>query len=315
VLLGLVFAMLCLLNRWYTNSDFWKYHNKDIAKFASVPGRLQLANLGSSHGTESFEYRDIPYRAFNLALGSQLYIYDYAVLKQYIDHFDRDAVCIILIEYFEITGIKKDFSALIMRYYRFLDKRNMPEYTFSDYLRYALFPVLSLGDTAINGGRRFINANEENRKKTMTIPELEIACNKRYIYLKGDAKNSFVVESGEEGFAYNQAWLGKIIDLCLSHGIQPVLVSTPITSILNGIYAEKSPEFFDTFYRFSREICRKYPMVPYFDYSHDPRFCDDFSLFADGDHLNLYGAEQFTPVVVQDLIAAGLLPPGEAGRP
>jgi lysophospholipase L1-like esterase len=81
----------------------------------------------------------------------------------------------------------------------------------------------------------------------------------------------------------------------------------PMTSILNNVYAERLPGFFDTYYRFTREICEKYPGLEFFDYSHDSRFVNDFSLFFDGDHLNAYGAEKFTRIVVADLEASGLL--------
>jgi lysophospholipase L1-like esterase len=112
---------------------------------------------------------------------------------------------------------------------------------------------------------------------------------------------------GEEGFSYNKAWVSKIIELCLAHDIQPVLITTPITSVLNTVYAERSPKFFETFYRFTRELQEAYPSVPYFDYSHDPRFENNFSLFFDGDHLNTAGAGKFTAIVVSDLQSRGLL--------
>jgi hypothetical protein len=313
VLLALVFALLCLLNRWYTSTNFWKYQKNEIVKFASVPDHLQLANLGSSHGLNSFDYSGLPYRAFNFALSSQRYVYDYAVLKQYLNHFDRGAVCVILVEYFEITRVKKDFSDQIMRYYRFLDRRTMPEYHLANYIQYAAFPVLSLGNNIFNGSlnnldKDLIAEQIERRASTMTISELKEYCLKKHESWTTDSVNGFEAEAGEEGFAYNQALLDNIIDLCMAHNIRPVLVSTPVTSILNGIYAEKSPDFFDTFYRFSREVCAKYPAVPYFDYSHDTRFTVDFSLFVDGDHLNMDGATKFTRMMVDDLISAGLLP-------
>jgi hypothetical protein len=235
------------------------------------------------------------------------------VLKQYLNHFDRGAVCVILVEYFEITRVKKDFSDQIMRYSRFLDRRNMPEYHLANYIQYASFPVLSLGNNIFNSGlnnldKDLIAEQIERRSSTMTISELEEYCLKKHESWTTDSVNGFEAEAGEDGFAYNQALLGNLIDLCLAHDIRPVLVSTPVTSILNDIYAEKSPAFFDTFYRFSHEVCAKYPGLLYFDYSHDPRFTGDFSLFFDGDHLNTDGATKFTRVVGDDLISAGFLP-------
>jgi len=306
----IVFSALFVINYWYTNTNYLKSRIKPIEKFYSVPEHIQLANLGSSHGADDFDYSNMPYRAYNLGLSSQLYLFDYAVLKQYINHFDKGSVCIILVEYFEITGIKTDFSDLIMRYYRFLDKDNMPEYSIIDYIQYARFPVLTLGNNILSGGLNFMVMAEDEQEKSAeftNIDELKKICEERYTYLRGYDSSSFVHESGDAGFAYNQKLLSDIIELCLANDIQPVLVSTPIISILNKIYAEKSPGFFDTFYRFSREICKKYPGLLYFDYSHDGRFSNDYSLFMNGDHLNKAGAKKFTSVVVADLINAGLL--------
>jgi hypothetical protein len=52
-----------------------------------------------------------------------------------------------------------------------------------------------------------------------------------------------------------------------------------------------------------------YPDLPYFDYSHDSRFENNFLLFRDGDHLNTAGAEKFTAIVISDLQAGGLISP------
>jgi hypothetical protein len=123
------------------------------------------------------------------------------------------------------------------------------------------------------------------------------------------------IEAGEEGFAYNQELVCKMVELCLAHDIRPVLVATPITSILNSIYDKNAPDFFDTFYRFAREICEKYPGLEFFDYSHDNRFVNDFSLFIDSDHLNDYGAEKFTPIMAADLEASGILKRQNFTRP
>jgi hypothetical protein len=111
----------------------------------------------------------------------------------------------------------------------------------------------------------------------------------------------------EEGFAYNKSLVSKMIELCYANDIQPVLISTPVSYILNQIYIENSPDFFDTFYRFSRELQEAYPSLAYFDYSRDPRFENDLSLFSDTSHLNTAGAKHFTAIVIDDLKTAGIL--------
>ncbi|GHT83063.1 hypothetical protein FACS1894137_03270 [Spirochaetia bacterium] len=306
VLFFLVLIALVVLNYLYIRTTYWK---ESVAvttgKFKNVPEHIQLANVGSSHGTESFDYTGIPYRAFNFALSSQRHVYNYAVLEQYIEHFDKNAVLLIPISYFEITRIKSDFTDQRARYYRFLDKQHIESYSPSEKLVFDLFPVLTAKDTILF----IIKDQPPPEKQIITMPETELIdnCDKAYKSLTTDTPG-IEIEAGEEGFAYNKNWVIKTIELCHAHGIRPVLITTPITSILNTVYAEKSPDFFDTFYRFTREITDIYPSLPYFDYSHDRRFEDDFSLFGDSHHLNILGAEKFTAIVISDLQARGLLP-------
>ena len=300
----LVLASVMALNFFYTRTNYWKSYFVDpTSKFSDVPNNIQLANIGSSHGVTGFNYRQWTYRSFNFAVTAQFFLYDYKIINQYIERFDKNAVLLIPISYFQITRIKTDFQDQRARYYRFLEKQYMDSYFLPEKIMFTIVPVLSAEDTF-----KFIikDLPLTDLQKSMPVNELVGFCIARYKDFT--AKENFLgKESGEEGFAYNKAWAGKIIELCLANNIQPVLVSTPITSILNNIYAERSPEFFNTFYRFTRELQETYPSIPYLDYSHDPRFENNFSLFLDGDHLNTAGAEQFTAIVVSDLQSSGTL--------
>jgi hypothetical protein len=309
ILAVIVSSILLFLNVLYIRTDSWKYQN-NVEKFAHIPQGIQIANFGSSHGLRDFEWSDSTYQAFNFGLPSQYYLFDYAILRQYINHFDKNAVVILLIEYFEIEMIKVDYSDQIPRYYRILDKEYMPEYSLPDYIRYAVFPVLSAGAN-IKSIISDSNPEEEFQKKwhsTMSEEELVNYCSKHYIDWTNDSPDGTILQKGIEGFIYNKKILSDIIDYCLARELQPVLVSTPITGIFNTIFEEQTPDFFETFYRFSHEISEKYPNVPYLDYSHDKRFENDISLFFDGDHLNIYGAKKFTSIVINDIQSFGFLP-------
>ncbi|GHV93289.1 hypothetical protein AGMMS50268_37920 [Spirochaetia bacterium] len=301
-LLLLIASSIAVLNYLYIKTTYWKKTVTELTeKFKDVPGGIQLANVGSSHGELGFDYTGIPYRAFNFALSSQRHIYNYALLEQYINHFDKKAVLLIPISYFEITRIQINFTDVHARYYRFLEKQFIESYSLSEKILFNFVPILTAGNT-IN----FIIKDMPLTNEPMTEAEFIDYCNEKY---KGwtATDNPNEIEAGEEGFSYNQRWVIKIIEFCYAHDIKPVLITTPITSILNNIYAVQSPDFFDTFYRFTHEILEAYPSLTYFDYSHDQRFENDFSLFQDGDHLNSLGAEKFTAIVISDLQSGGLL--------
>ena len=292
------------MNLLYTNTNYWKNTTAiSILKFLNVPENIQLANVGSSHGHASFDYSDVPYKSFNFALDDQYYLYDYAIVKQYVNKFDKNAVLLIPVSYFEITRIRTDFKDQRARYYRFLDKKNMDDYSIQEKMLYAVVPVLTAGGTIM-----FIvkDLPASNKSMLMTEPELvEYSINKHESWT---TDSEYVFEAGEEGFSYNKFLVSQMVEFCYAHEIQPVLVTTPITSVLNNIFWEKTPDFFDDFYRFTRELQEAYPSLPYFDYSHDPRFENDFSLFRDADHFNINGAKKFTAVVISDLQTGGLLP-------
>ena len=298
-----LFVVIGGLNYFYTQTNYWKNGIiGEVIKFKNVPEHIQIANVGSSHGRNAFDYSHVSYQSFNFAISGQRFLYDYAILKQYINRFDKNAVLIVPISYFQITRIKTNFSDQRIKYYHFLNKRYMDFYSIQEKIL-TLFPVLTTRDPL----KFIINENRSVAKlKTMTESELFEYCVNKHKSWTTD--NDFEFEMGEEGIAYNKDLVSRMIEFCYANDIQPVLVSTPITSILNNVYNKKSPQFFSEFYRFTRELQEASPSLLYFDYSHDPRFENDFSLFSDGDHLNTAGAEKFIAIIIHDLQESGLLP-------
>lgn len=294
-----------LINARYVSTNHWKAEN-NVWKFNFVPEQIQLANFGSSHGEYGFFYDDFSqYRTFNFAVNSQRYFWDYGILQQYIDSFAPNAVVLLPISYFGIIGRAENYDDLRPRYYRFLKKKYFDEWSIWDYIRYVSVPLLSAGKNIM---KIFDDIPAENidvfnsRTIYMTEAELQDYCHKKHESWTNPEK-----EKGDEGYLQNLEEVCQLVKFCLDKGLKPVLVTTPITTVLNDIYKEQSPNFFPTFYRFIADVQDQFPGVPYFDYSHDPEFSSNFELFADGDHLNVYGARQFTARVVQDLQEAGLL--------
>ena len=299
----LILFSIGILNYFYIKTNYWN-NNVLTGKFKDVPEHIQLANVGSSHGRRSFYYHNVSYISFNFALTGQRFLYDYAILKQYINRFEKNAVLLIPISYNQITSIKTNFRDQRARYYRFLDREYMDVYSIQEKILFTVVPVMTAGKTM-----RFII---KDQKPTAGIsrmvtkePELTKYCIKKHKSWTNNRKSD--IKAREERFTKNKYLAGQIIDLCYANNILPVLISTPITSVLNNIYMEKTPDFFDDFYRFTRELQEAYPGLHYLDYSHDPRFENDFSLFYNGDHLNIAGAEKFTPIVVSDLQKSGLI--------
>ena len=171
---------------------------------------------------------------------------------------------------------------------------------------YRLLPVLSAGNNKIKIVHDIPPEQMSpyfNRDSYLDGDELYDICVKRYKKFTTRQRTS----TPQEDYAENIEKVSAIIDLCHAHRLRPVLITTPITDVLNAIYDEKTPEFFTTFRRFSADLCERYPDVPYFDYSHDETFSARHELFTDGDHLNNAGAALFTKTLVADLRRAGIL--------
>ena len=305
-------VVLPVLNYFYVRSNYWKAKD-NVYKFNFVPDGIELANVGSSHGALHFIYDDFPeYVTFNFGLDAQRHHYSYALLRQFSEHFRKGAIVLIPISYFEITQCPStnEIEKRRLVYYRFLKRKYMKEvdaWNFADYLRFAKFPILSAGFSMFRLYKMPLDIPAErinvfwNRTTYLDENKLKAICSKKY-----SVWTAVETEHGEKGFQYNFAAVCTLIDFCTAHSFVPVLYTAPITDVLNE-YFEQHNGFFDTFYRFTTELQKKYPDIKYFDYSHDEEFSPKHTLFTDGDHLNVYGAKAFTARVITDLKNARVL--------
>ncbi len=290
--ISIIILVFCLINILYKHTNYWKYEN-DMNKFYDVPYDIELGNFGSSHGLYGINYDFAPgIRVYNFALKGQPYFYDYALLNKYIVHFSKEAVVIFPISYFNITGYF-DFSSFRKRYYRILSKEEMDSWFLKEKIIFSEFPILIAGTDLI---KSFLQKPKDNR----ILDSVETEKLYDYCVEKHDNWTSYEWDNAEIGYQKNIENVSKMIDLCLSKYLVPVIITAPVTDVLNSVY-EKDEKFFETFEKFSSDLCRKYPGLVYLDYSRDKRFISNYKLFADGDHLNYYGAEKFTEILLQDL--------------
>lgn len=274
-------------------------------RFSDILYNLELGNVGSSHACYGIDWSNVPeIRAWNLALSAQPYFYDYAVLRKYIDHFADNAAIVICLSYREIDQVL-DCTPYRARYYRILSRNEMDFWSPKECIWYRLLPVLSAGQNAL---RIFNDFSPERLSPYFN----------RDTYLDGEELYNYCIKKHKEwtrcddkitpkGYTQNLDKVVEIIELCHAHRLRPVLITMPVTDVLNNIYKEKTPEFLTTFRQFSADLHERYPDVPYFDYSHDKIFSSHHEFFYDGDHLNNKGAALFTKTLVADLRLAGIL--------
>ncbi|MBP3771216.1 MAG: hypothetical protein J6I53_00825 [Treponema sp.] len=301
-----IITFIFTINTLYVRTNYWKSEN-DVNKFDSVPYNIELGNVGSSHGHYGLKYDAVPeIQAFNFAMESQPYFYDYAMLNKYIDHFKENAVVLILVSYFEITRRPDlDYQRYRARYYRLLPKDALDAWTLKEYICCKMIPVFS----AKKNIKKIFHDIPKDQMSPYYNRVTSLDEEKLYAYCVNKHKRwtSPEREKGQEGYRQNINEVSNIIELCLKHKIRPVLITTPISDVLNEIYKKRDYGFFSNFEQFTADLQKKYPGLQYFDYSRDKRFSTHHEYFGDGDHLNNIGAEVFTKTLVSELQSTGLL--------
>ncbi len=146
-----IFALF-LLNRQYQQVMDNPYSDADKFHYlTSSDSKIQLCNIGSSHGEYAFRYDSLEekYECFNFAMSSQTYNYDYAILSMYRNHFAENCVMFIPVSYFsfnnEVTNEAEE-EFLSTKYYSFLSPKYIPHYSpYIDLVTNRL-PILSAGE-------------------------------------------------------------------------------------------------------------------------------------------------------------------------
>lgn len=108
-----------------------------------------------------------------------------------------------------------------------------------------------------------------------------------------------------ESFEQNRQDLERIIDYSLKHDWQPVVITIPISEVLEDGLADDYKQV----YIYDNIAKADLQGVEYWDYSADGEFPKDKTkLFGNSDHLNEYGAAMFSYFLLRRLVDGGYLP-------
>ena len=275
-----------------------EYDPYNTRKYKQMPDRIQISNVGSSHGEYGFCYKEYEktYGCFNFGLSSQSLSYDYRVIKDYEEHFEEDGIMFIVVSYWSFYGNDEtedeNFQAKNKRYYSILSARNIKYYEWQKRIYYKYFPILGAGSNLIptlmqsNSSNMEVNWNRSAAEVEKSVLEEDAeSAVKRHITDRKEIVNEKEINA-----------LYDIIDFCKDRGIKPILVTTPYTDVYN----EKVPvEFLKSFHEIV-ETVQEECGVEYYDYADDIRFCKNYDLFLNADHLNKKGALLFTKILVED---------------
>lgn len=296
IFIMIFFIILGTLNQAYRGTNGYKHLN-NVDKFMTIPqNNIELVNLGNSHAECAFDYSNTrTLKCFNLALAGQTFDYDYEILDTYKQNLKKNAVVLVQLSYFSLYAGKDSdwYKTLPPRYYAFLDKQHLPDYSFENYVMFKLLPILSAKS---NMKYIFKDIKQEEidketdadlSQKLSDLKDPEDIAKKRALYHKqamGDIVCSYMMDN-----------LQKILILTEKSGFKTVLVIPPYSSY----YVENfSNEFFYKFYKDVNGIIEKNKGVAFLDYSKDSRFYKKYDLYKNVDHLNKAGALLFTDIVL-----------------
>ena len=298
----LLYAVIVAAITVSVNAVYMQKRSNEAKKFENVPYGIQIANFGSSHGRDGFNYSDTEYSVyFNFALSSQLPSYDLRILKHYIDHIENGGFIFLPISYFSFFGYSEtdqdDFLSKNKRYYSFLPKELIKEYDPITKFFECYFPAIATDGVDLFT-TLFYHTSEDNRDAEFVQTNASKHALSRYL---SHVKNHLDIDGNR---LYNQEEISaiyEIIQLCRERNIEPILVITPYLSEYPLTVRENDPDFFQDFYGVISEI-QANTGVLYYDYSADERFSSRYDLFINTDHLNREGARQFTNILIEETL-------------
>ena len=293
--------LLSGLYNYMEKNAFPNYY--DETKFFNVPYKIQISNLGSSHGVYGFDYRNHTkdYTTFNFALTSQSLSYDYLILKQYEDHLADNGIMFIVISNFSFGYDEEsdpDFKSKNLRYYRFLKPEYIKQFDWKQYYFEPFFIGTKEVLTLIK--QKIITAFKTDKNQNDDLYEMggidfdykknAEEAYKRHLHV--DKKGKLIIIQKEIDALYG------IINICKNHNITPVLVTTPYRIEYNSKYND---EFYKQLHDVISSICKK-AGVEYHDYRNNPRFETSYKFNRNADHLTPLGAVVFTDTLFKEFI-------------
>jgi hypothetical protein len=299
-----------ILNELYKNTNYWKSAN-EVYELRNHPDDITLLNLGNSHEMYGLRYEKY-YQGVsnNFATSSQPFYYSYQVLKNAKSSICDGAVVLVPVSYFdwyynwrELFANTKTYNN---RYYSFLKPRQVYNYELDTHIECGIFPLLTAKENVKyifhDTGLPDIEAENLTALMDRGADHADDVVDYKYNSWVNDVMN--LGEGKDRVYEENRRDLVKLIEYCYDEGYHPVLLCTPVTSLLNQRFSE---EFLQDFDEKTQEICRLFPELLFLDYSKNEEFTDSLQYYTDSDHMNSLGGDIYTKKVLHDLADAGVI--------
>lgn len=266
----------------------YKYKNQYLTAHAN---EIETLILGSSHSYYGIAPQYLEGKSFNLANISQVLMYDYLLLDNYISEMSSLKKVILPISYF--TFITRGFENTEDWMYAINYKVYMDINYHSNFSKYNY--EISNANIAVSKAKKVLK-----RKAVLQCDELGNGNNIPIARKSGDwddAKDALIRHKGKnfDRFETNYLYFEKIISTCKANDIELILLTTPTRPSYHENLDKKQLDLmFDTI----KKATEKYDLR-YYNYLYDTHFeADDF---YDTDHLSYEGAVNFTKQFQSDI--------------
>lgn len=275
-------------------AQYLKNHKKDI----------EILALGSSHNQDAIDPAVFKKRnAANISYGGQDLRLDYKLLEKYIGQLPNLKYVLVEFGYHSLDIMHEgdyEKNSLYLRFYGInnFDRRN----SLTDYSIFLSNPSLYL--PFLNPFLKPTPVNEYGFETEMSAFDANLHRFKDMGYntlkISRDRDNIFIQRHRKQNPAYqqqNKTILEKMIGLCLTHNVRPILVIPPVYATY---WQEMIPEKKQRRDAFIAYLQSKYPQIALLDYENSSRF--NVTDFYNEDHLNPQGAHKFS-VLVDSLVS------------
>lgn len=307
-----IIASLPFLTNWlYKVLVLSKTQEYQIKKGAKKEDFYSIATFGSSYARYGFDFSESAVEGYNFGLMPQFLYYTYKMVKDYTNSCKSSAYVVIVLPdlVFGEPG-KGKYGA--DRYALLLSKEAQgDEYSLYKELFVKRFPLLKPSlynlKRCIKDVPRILKEHRDYQLMQNELNERQVEdaaqrrCNDwiKEFHLK-DTQSDVIPKELESKMAESRQILTDIIDFCLSKGLKPALVVTPVSGIMN---CHLSDAFMKKVLYDNIEMANT-QHVPIFDYMKDERFADSDYYCNSADLLNQRGRKKFTDIVVKDIIEA-----------
>ncbi|MCM1287570.1 MAG: hypothetical protein NC240_04610 [Clostridium sp.] len=297
IIIVLIVIFFLIINQLYKGTTYYLNSISQIEKFNDVPNHIQLANTGSSHAKYALQY-SADLNAFNFALQPQSLSYDLRIIKQYISKMQKGCKIALVITHFSFCFVDYENDRANTKYYFFLDKQYILNYTALKKIIKLKFPLL---DNPKNIRYIFKDVSEtvedivatEKRCREEAQKRIE-GWQKQFGMEKFDLKS--VTKDMAGSFEINVKVVNDMILFCKEHDLMPVIVIPPISEILKKMIPSDLLDIclYDNINKANSMN------IPILDYSNDSRFVN-YDLYMNSDFLNEKGQKKFYNVFIKDM--------------